>query len=122
MGLSYSKQLPPPFEEFQLIFGEFHGGSISIGFATHRCGCRFEGLAHGFEPMLDEELFLLGEQLVGLAEDGAERGGHLQGDEQEDGAPDDERATLARITRPAVSRVRSTMTSPSKPWATAAGG
>ena len=45
--------------------------------------------------MLEEEFFLLGQPDVGAAEDGAEGGGHLQGDEQEDHAPDGKRTFLA---------------------------
>ncbi len=44
-----------------------------------------------FAPVLEEEAFFLEvEDAVGFADDGAEGGGHLEGDEEEDGAPDDE--------------------------------
>lgn len=38
--------------------------------------------------MLEEEAFFGGEQGVGAADEGAEGGGHLQGDEEEDADPD----------------------------------
>ncbi len=53
-----------------------------------------EGFAHGIAPMLEEEFLFLSEDDWRATEDGAERGGHLQGHEQEDGAPDKERAFL----------------------------
>ena len=44
-----------------------------------------------FGPVLEEEAFFLEvEDAVGSADDGAEGGGHLEGDEEEDGAPDEE--------------------------------
>ena len=44
--------------------------------------------------MLQEEFFLLGEEIGRCSEDGAQRGGHLQGDQQKHTAPEDERPFL----------------------------
>ena len=43
------------------------------------------GLAH---PVFEEELFFGGEELVRGSEEGAEGGGHLESDEEEDANPD----------------------------------
>ena len=66
---------------FKIWIVAYRDGRGSAGRSVGFRRLRWQQGAHGFAPMLKEELFFLSEEDIRTAEDRSQRGGHLQGNE-----------------------------------------
>ncbi len=57
-----------------------------LGFCFFVVG--FGSVRECHSPVFEEEAFFGGEEVIGGSDEGAEGGGHLEGDEEEDADPD----------------------------------
>lgn len=86
-----------PFSAITPAFDEFknRGAFVYHDLRYLFLHLRLKRFVHGVAPMLEKEFFLGVEKFVGGSENGAQAGGELQGDEQENAAPDGKRSILS---------------------------